>query len=81
MRDGECVKTNTDPNVFQPDKPAGHITREYDKAVAKALAVCARCTVRQQCADYAIDNNENTGIWGMMTAEQRIRERLRRRIK
>lgn len=80
MRQGRCVETNADPTVFQPVKPSGPITHAYDRAVAKALRICANCTVRTECHDYALANGE-IGIWGMTTDDQRRRERLRRRLE
>lgn len=40
---------------------------------AAALAICARCPVREQCLDTAFANDERFGIWGGMTAEDRAR--------
>lgn len=36
-----------------------------------ALRICRRCPVREQCRDYAIDNDLTDGIWGGMTPKQR----------
>ena len=27
-------------------------------------AICARCLVRQECLDHAIDHDERHGVWG-----------------
>jgi WhiB family transcriptional regulator, redox-sensing transcriptional regulator len=35
--------------------------------------VCARCPIKQACLDYAIDNEEQYGIWGGMTPRQRLK--------
>lgn len=56
----------TDPEAFFPEK--GGSTRE-------AKAVCDMCDVREQCLQYALDNDERFGIWGGMS------ERERRRLK
>jgi hypothetical protein len=79
MRQGRCVEINADPNVFQPHKPAGHTTPEYDRAVARALAICAVCNVRTRCLEFALANGE-TGIWGMTTTDQRDRMRKANRL-
>lgn len=42
-----------------------------------ALAVCGRCEVRSECLQFALDNGENHGIWGGLSAHQR--KQLRRR--
>lgn len=56
----------TDPEAFFPEK--GGSTRE-------AKGVCASCTVRAQCLEYALKNDERFGIWGGYS------ERERRRMK
>ncbi len=38
---------------------------------AKAKSVCATCTVRQQCLDHALANNERYGVWGGLTDVER----------
>jgi len=38
-----------------------------------ALAICARCPVRQECLDYAMEARERYGIWGGTTERQRRR--------
>lgn len=55
------------PDIFFP-------TRGED--VRPAKRVCAGCPVRQQCLDYALDNQEKYGIWG--GTGERERRRLRR---
>lgn len=37
----------------------------------QSKAVCFACPVRQQCLDYAIDNNEEYGIWGGLSETER----------
>lgn len=58
----------TDPEIFFPAKGG---------SVREAKAVCARCPVREPCADTAITNDEHYGIWSGMTENDR--RRLRRR--
>lgn len=43
-----------------------------------ALAVCGRCEVRNECLEFALDNEENYGIWGGLNADQRKRLRRQR---
>jgi WhiB family redox-sensing transcriptional regulator len=40
-----------------------------------ALAICRRCTVKTECAQYAITNGEREGIWGGLTEEQLAQRR------
>ncbi len=32
---------------------------------------CNRCPVKQECLDFALDNNEKWGIWGGLSPEER----------
>ena len=61
-----------DPNLFHPERGSNG----FDMATAKN--VCAGCTVRQDCLDYALDNFEMIGIWGGTTERERRRIRSRR---
>jgi WhiB family redox-sensing transcriptional regulator len=56
----------TDPESFFPEK--GGSTRE-------AKRICSSCEVRQECLEYALQNDERFGIWGGLS------ERERRRLK
>jgi len=57
----------TDPEAFFPEK--GGSTRE-------AKRVCAKCEVREDCLEFALQHDERFGIWGGMS--ERDRRRLRR---
>lgn len=37
----------------------------------RAKAVCEGCSVREECLDYALENNERYGIWGGLTDAER----------
>jgi WhiB family redox-sensing transcriptional regulator len=41
-------------------------------AVERAKAICAGCTVRSQCLDYALAYGED-GVWGGVTGRERRR--------
>jgi WhiB family transcriptional regulator, redox-sensing transcriptional regulator len=62
---------SADPELFFPI-PQGAVA---DRQVSDALRVCAGCTVRQQCLDFAMQTAEAHGIWGGTTPEERIRAR------
>ena len=67
---GAC--NGLDPAIFYPDSD--------DKADV-AVAICAECTVRQMCLEYAVTRREKDGIWGGATERERRRiVRQRRRI-
>ncbi len=59
------------PETFHPHGGRG---RPLDLDVINAaLAICARCPVRTECLEHAITHREDHGIWGGMTARQRLR--------
>ena len=37
----------------------------------RAKAVCEGCSVREECLDHALANNERYGIWGGLTDAER----------
>ncbi len=43
--------------------------------VARAIGICNRCPVRQQCLDYALEHNEMQGVWGGESQRERARMR------
>jgi WhiB family redox-sensing transcriptional regulator len=63
--DANCV--GVDPDLFFPERGA---------SVKEAKDVCAECTVRERCLEYALVNAEKFGIWGGLS--ERERRRLRR---
>lgn len=67
QKDAVCAQT--DPEAFFPDR--GGSSREAKK-------VCQSCTVREQCLQYALDNNERFGVWGGLTERERRRLRAGR---
>jgi WhiB family transcriptional regulator, redox-sensing transcriptional regulator len=57
-----------EPDTFFPEK--GGSTRE-------AKRICQQCEVRQDCLEYALENDERFGIWGGLSErERRKRKRL-----
>lgn len=62
--DAKCLQA--DPETFFPEK--GGSTRE-------AKRICMQCDVRDECLDYALENEERFGIWGGLS------ERERRKLK
>jgi WhiB family redox-sensing transcriptional regulator len=40
---------------------------------AKAKSICAECTVRQECLEFALRVHEPHGIWGGLTEAERRR--------
>ena len=64
--DDLCAQT--DPEAFFPEK--GGSTRD-------AKRICTTCDVRDQCLEYALQNDERFGIWGGLS--ERERRKLKRR--
>lgn len=53
--------------------PPSHFERKDDKEAreARAKAICATCSVRQPCLDYALRIREPHGIWGGLSEAER----------
>lgn len=71
---GSC-RDMDDSLFFHPPNERGLARIRRDRA---AKAICARCSVRIECADYAIRSREPYGVWGGLTEEDR--ERIYARI-
>ena len=66
----EALCAETDPEAFFPEK--GGSTRD-------AKRVCSGCTVRSECLEFALANDERFGIWGGLSERERRRLRLQQR--
>ena len=66
----DALCAETDPEAFFPEK--GGSTRE-------AKRVCTGCTVRAECLEFALANDERFGIWGGLSERERRRLRVQRR--
>jgi WhiB family redox-sensing transcriptional regulator len=71
---GSCREAD-EALFFHPPNERGLARIRRDRA---AKAVCVRCPVRIECADYAIRSREPYGVWGGLTEEDR--ERIYARI-
>jgi WhiB family redox-sensing transcriptional regulator len=56
-----------DPELFFPVGNTGPAVDQIDKA----KAVCARCTVTEQCLQYALENGQDYGVWGGLSEDER----------
>ncbi len=71
---GSC--RSVDPTLFfHPQNERGTARIRRDRT---AKAICARCPVRLDCADYAIRAREPYGVWGGLSEDDR--ERIYRRL-
>ena len=68
--------SQVDPNLFFPVGVTGPAVPQIDEA----KQVCAHCPVRMACLDFAILTNQQYGVWGGCTEDERraIRRRWRR---
>jgi WhiB family redox-sensing transcriptional regulator len=62
----ECADNH---DAFFPEDFQDPETRRY--AVITAKAICNRCPLLVDCAEYAIEAKESDGIWGSQTAAER----------
>lgn len=58
---------NVDPELFFPIGNTGPALAQ----AAEAKAVCATCEVEATCLQWALDNNQDSGVWGGMSEEER----------
>jgi WhiB family transcriptional regulator, redox-sensing transcriptional regulator len=61
-----CV--DEDPALFFP---IGNTGADRDQ-IAEAKAVCDRCEVVETCLTWAIESHQDAGVWGGLTADERL---------
>ena len=66
---------DTDPDLFFP---VGQTGPAIDH-IASAKAVCFSCDVRAECLEYSLMTNQDAGIWGGTTEDERRKIRRERR--
>lgn len=63
----EAACLNVDPELFFPIGNTGPAVAQ----VAEAKAVCRECSVESECLQWAIANNQDSGVWGGLSEEER----------
>jgi WhiB family redox-sensing transcriptional regulator len=63
---------DTDPDLFFPVGTTGPAIEQIEAA----KAVCMECESRQPCLEFALTTNQDSGIWGGTSEEER--RKLRR---
>ena len=63
---------DTDPDLFFPVGTTGPALEQIENA----KAVCAEFEARQPCLEFALSTNQDSGIWGGTSEEER--RKLRR---
>ncbi|MEE1740519.1 WhiB family transcriptional regulator [Streptomyces sp. BE147] len=68
-----------DPDLFFPIGSTGPALVQ----TAEAKAVCASCPVREPCLRWALDNGQDSGVWGGLGEDERraLKRRARRRAR
>jgi WhiB family redox-sensing transcriptional regulator len=68
---------DTAPDLFFPVGTTGPAIEHIEAA----KAVCATCQVQASCLEFALETNQQCGIWGGASEEERrIIRRQRRRL-
>lgn len=63
--DGACREE--EPDLFFPVGNTGAAVRQIEEA----KAVCRRCPVQRQCADWALATRQPHGVWGGIDEDER----------
>lgn len=58
---------DTDPDLFFPVGTTGPAIEQ----IAAAKAVCYDCDARSACLEFALETNQESGIWGGTSEEER----------
>ena len=65
---------DTDPELFFPVGTTGMALVQIDRA----KQVCGECAARTACLDFALETNQDAGVWGGLSEEERRVIRRRR---
>lgn len=63
----DAICRDTDPELFFPVGTTGYALLQ----IARAKEVCHQCPVRRDCLQYALETNQDSGIWGGTSEEER----------
>lgn len=64
---------SSDPELFFPVGTTGQALENIE--IAKTI--CENCTVIEECLDYALQTNQEAGVWGGYAEDERRRLRKR----
>ncbi len=64
---------DSEPNLFFPVGTTGPALDLIDEA----KVICGECTVREECLMYALETNQEAGVWGGYAEDERRRLRKR----
>ncbi len=76
-QDAEC--RDLDPTLFFPVGVTGAAVDQ----IAAAKDICAGCPVRSECLEFAITTNQEFGVWGGTSEDERrvLRRKWRARVR
>ena len=63
----QAMCRDTDPELFFPIGTTGQALLQ----IAKAKSVCCQCPVTVECLEFALETNQDTGIWGGNSEDER----------
>ena len=58
---------DTDPDLFFPVGTTGPAIEQIEAA----KRVCNECEVREPCLEFALESNQDSGVWGGTSEEER----------
>ena len=71
----EAACRDTSPDLFFPIGTTGPALDQ----IAEAKLVCDDCLVQQECLEFALLTNQDSGVWGGLSEEERRAIRKARR--
>lgn len=63
-----------DPELFFPAGTTGRALAQ----VEEAKAICSQCPVMDECLEWALEANEQHGVWGGRSEEERKKMKRRK---
>ncbi len=64
---------DSEPSLFFPIGSTGPAVDQ----IAAAKVICAACSVQDDCLQYALESNQESGVWGGYAEDERRRLRKR----
>lgn len=62
-----AICRDTDPDLFFPVGTTGHALVQIERA----KQVCGECPAQRDCLEFALETNQDSGIWGGTSEEER----------
>lgn len=67
----DAICRDTDPDLFFPVGTTGNALVQ----IQKAKDVCGECPANRDCLEFALETNQDSGIWGGTSEEERRKMR------